>query len=120
MTVAGASARHTKERDAEMDKSTTLKAMLAVAGGLTAAVAASGPVRASCGPGGGYSRPSGGDYSQFQAPRETAEEREARRAEERTRREARRLIRAEQRAAREAAAAAARATPGETVVASNN
>lgn len=103
-----------------MDKRKTLKAMLAVAGGLTAAVAVSGPVRASCGPAGGYSRPSGGDFGQIQGPRETAEQREARRAEQRTRREARRLIRAEQRAAREADAAAARATPGETVVASNN
>lgn len=87
-----------------MDKSRILKAMMLVAGGLTAATAVPGTARASCG--GGY-RPSPGSSSDSygSASRETAEQREARVAAARVRREARRLARIEARAAEQAAAA---------------
>lgn len=101
----------------------TLTAALAVAGGLTAAVAGSSPARANCCA--GFQRYSNNEQSGYRGLEETAEQREARLADQRIRREARRLARAEARAAREAARAEARqaeaaraAAP--TVVASND
>ena len=100
----------------------TMTAALAVVGGLTAAVATTGPAHARCCAGfqryGGSSEQSG-----YQGRQETAEEREARLADRRIRREARRLARAEERAAREAAAAEAAATragAAPTLLAGNN
>lgn len=99
----------------------TMTAALAVVGGLTAAVATTGPAHARCCA--GFQRYGGSEQSGYQGRQETAEEREARLADRRIRREIRRLARAEERAAREAAAAEAAATragAAPTVLAGNN
>lgn len=87
-----------------MNKSRTLKLMMLVAGGLTAATAMPSAARANCG--GSYRPSPGSDSGSFdRGTRETDEQREARVAAARVRREARRLARIEARAAEQAAAA---------------
>lgn len=92
-----------------MHKTTALRTMMLVAGGLTAAVAVPGVAAARCC--GAFRAPHGASDYPETANRETAEQREARLARAQARREARLAARAERQRA-QAALAANERTPG--------